>query len=156
MLEFRGRWRKILTPGHYTELFFLDEATGLAAGHRPCAECRREQYRAFCSAWPGGAATAAALDNQLHAERLNRDGTQCCFEASLDDLPDGVVVTRREVAGVAWLLWQGQLLAWSPGGYEERISRPKGEQVDVLTPRSTIQVIRAGYVPQVHPSAEEV
>jgi len=154
VLEFKGRWRQILTPGHYTELFFLDEATGLAAGHRPCAECRRERFRAFRNAWPGGSATAAALDEQLHAERLNPDGSKQRFEANLDDLPDGVIVTRREAVGLACLLWNGQLLAWSPGGYGDRLPRPKGEQVAVLTPRSTVQAIQAGYIPKVHPSAE--
>jgi hypothetical protein len=88
----------------------------------------------------------------LHAERLNPDGSKCQFEANLDDLPDGVVVTQ---GGRAFLLWKGRLLAWSPGGYRDRLPRPKGEQVAVLTPRSTVEVVKAGYVPEVHPSAEK-
>lgn len=151
LLEFKGRRRQIMKPGHYTELFFLDEATGLAAGHRPCAECRRERYRAFLAAWPAGCLSATDLDEQLHAERLNADGYKRCFEANLDVLPGGVFVVLR---GRAWLLWKGRLLVWSPGGYRDRLSRPKGEQVAVLTPRSTVEAIRAGYVPEVHCSAE--
>src|SRR5437762_13426760 len=78
VLEFRGRKRQVMTPGHYTELFFLDEATALAAGHRPCAECRRERFNAFRKAWrsahPGAGAsslpTADEIDRRLHAERV--------------------------------------------------------------------------------------
>jgi len=152
LLVFKGRKRQIMRPGHYTELFFLDEATGLAAGHRPCAECRRERYRAFQNAWPVGCLTATALDEQLHAERLNADGSKRCFDANLDDLPDGVFVILRERA---WLLWKDRLLAWSPGGYRDRLSRPKRKQVAVLTPRSTVEAIWSGYVPEVHASAGE-
>jgi hypothetical protein len=155
VLAFKGRRRQVMTPGRYTELFFLDEATGLAAGHRPCAECRRDRYLAFRNVWPSGIVSATALDDQLHAERLNADGSQCTFEANLDDLPDGVFVTRRESGGRAYLLWKGRLLAWSPGCYRERLPRPKGEAVVVLTPRSTVEVVRAGYIPAVHVSAEQ-
>ncbi len=151
VLAFKGRKRQVMKPGYYTELFFLDEATGLAAGHRPCAECRRNHFLAFRNAWPGGSLPAPALDDQLHTERLNPDGSKRVFEANLDDLPDGVFVT---ISGIAYLLWKGLLLAWSPGGYQERLPRPKGERVTVLTPRSTVDVIRAGYVPEVHVSAE--
>lgn len=150
VLQFKDRKRQIMKPGYYTELFFLDEATGLAAGHRPCAECRRERYRAFQNAWPSGCLPATALDEQLHAERMNADGSKRCFETNLDDLPDGVLVTNRERA---WLLWQGRLFAWSPAGYRDHLARPKGKRVAVLTPRSTVEAIRAGYVPEVHPSA---
>jgi hypothetical protein len=150
VLEFKGRKRQVMRPGHYTELFFLDEATGLAAGHRPCAECRRERFKAFCNAWPSGSLSATALDNQLHAERLNADGSKHTFEAILDDLPDRVMVMLR---GRACLLWKGRLLAWSPGGYRDRLTCPKGVRVGVLTPRSTVEAIRAGYAPEVHVSA---
>jgi hypothetical protein len=154
LLEFKGRRRQIMTPGQYTELFFLDEATGLAAGHRPCAECRRDRYLAFRNAWPSGSLTATALDNQLHAERLNPDGSKRRFEANLDDLPDGVFLTWREPVERAYLLWKGCLLAWSAGSYRDRLPRPKGGRVAVLTPKATVEVVRAGYVPEVHISAE--
>lgn len=116
LVEFKERRRRVMAPGHYTELFFLDEATGLAAGHRPCAECRRERFEAFRNAWPSGCLLAPALDSQLHAERLNPDGSQRRFEANLDDLPDGVFVTRREAVERAYLIWKDHLLVWSPGG----------------------------------------
>lgn len=153
LLEFNDRKRAVMTPSRYTELFFLDEATGLAAGHRPCWECRRPRYRAFTHAWPSGCLPAPALDSQLHAERLNPDGSQRRCEANLDDLPDGVFVTRRESVERAYLLWKGRLLVWSPGAYFDRLPRPKGEQVVVLTPQSTVEAIRAGYAPEVHRSA---
>ncbi|WP_406694789.1 hypothetical protein V5E97_27465 [Singulisphaera sp. Ch08] len=160
-LEFRGRQRVIMAPGRYTELFFLDEATGLAAGHRPCFECRRSGFAAFCKAWaagnprdPGaGPPTAASIDERLHAERVGPGRSKQTFRAALHDLPDGVLVTRDEDREVAYLLWAGQLLAWSPGGYTGRLARRDGEEVTVLTPRSTMGAIRAGYVPEVHPSA---
>jgi hypothetical protein len=156
LLQFKGRKRQIMRPGHYTELFFLDEATGLAAGHRPCAECQRDRFKAFCRAWHAGKAghdvTAGAIDERLHAERMNPDGSNRTFTASLDGLPDGVFVRLEEGRDRAWLVWGGSLLAWSAGGYRERRQRRQGEQVEVLTPRSTVAVLRAGYVPEVHDS----
>jgi hypothetical protein len=158
VLEFRGRRRTVMSPRSYTELFFLDEATGLAAGHRPCAECRHARFLAFRDAWAAGnpqvagPVTASALDTRLHAERLTPDRTKRAFRANLDDLPDGVFV-RRDGREDAFLLWQGNLLAWSAGGYGERLVRPRGEMVFALMPASTVAAIRAGYVPEVHPSA---
>src|SRR6266567_796730 len=102
VLEFRGRKRSVMTPGHYTELFFLDEATALAAGHRPCAECRHARFLAFGNAWktahPGnnGSArptTADEIDSRLHTERLAADRSKRSFVAALDEMPDGVFVT---------------------------------------------------------------
>jgi hypothetical protein len=153
-LEFKGRRRAVMTPGRYTELFFLDEATALAAGHRPCAECQRDRFTAFRDAWPAGGDTlpAPALDDELHAARLAEDGTQRTFAAPVDELPDGVLV---RMGGSAWLLWGGRLLAWTPGGYGER-RRPRGGKVTVLTPRPTVAAIRAGYAPEVHSSAVQV
>jgi hypothetical protein len=153
LLEFKDGRVQFTAPGHYTPLFFLDEATALAAGHRPCGQCRSERFQAFRNAWPSGCLSAPALDSQLHDERLNPDESQLRFEANLDDLPDGVFVTRRESGEWAYLLWRGQLLAWSPGGYREGLPRPRGERVEVLTPKSTVEVIRAGYAPEVHRSA---
>jgi hypothetical protein len=152
LLAFKGRRRRVMTPGHYTELFFLDEATALAAGHRPCAECRRDRFTAFRRAWPAAPPTAGALDDRLHAERLAPDGSKRTFPADLDELPDGVFV-RRPGRGDACLVWGGGLLVWSAGGYTDRIARPAGIEVHVLTPASTVAAIRAGYVPDLHPSA---
>ena len=161
VLEFRGRKRRVMTPGRYTELFFLDEATALAAGHRPCAECRHARFLDCCNAWwqahpdggRSGRPTAQGIDDRLHAERVAPDRSKRPFVAALDDLPDGVIVTVAAWGAEAYLVRDGYLLAWSPGGYGERRGRPKGEEAKVLTPPSTVAAIRAGYAPEVHPSA---
>ena len=161
VLEFNGRHRQVMAPDRYTELFFLDEATGLAAGHRPCFECRRKSYNAYVDAWPTGNAcdpaatrpTAASIDERLHQERIGPDRSKRTFRASIDDLPDGVFVTLDKDGGRAYLLWGGHILGWSPGGYTGHQQRPAGEEVTVLTPGSTVAAIRAGYRPEVHPSA---
>jgi len=158
VLEFRGRKRTVMTPNRYTELFFLDEATALAAGHRPCAECRRDRFVAFCAAWrtanPGRRAsrrpTALGRDDRLHSGRLAPDQSKRTYSARLDDLPNGVFVTFPKVADQAYLVWDETLLAWSPGGYGLRRPRPRGAQVNVLTPPSTVGVLRAGYVSEIH------
>jgi hypothetical protein len=161
VLEFRGRKRQVMTPGRYTELFFLDEATALAAGHRPCAECRHARFLDFCNAWgqarsAGGRSarpTAQEIDDCLHAERVAPDRSKHSSVAALDDLPDGVIVTVAAWGEEAYLLCGGYLLAWSPGGYGERRGRPKGAEVKVLTPPANVAAIRAGYAPEIHPSA---
>jgi hypothetical protein len=161
VLEFRGRKRTVMTPNRYTELFFLDEATALAAGHRPCAECRHARFLAFCRAWqaanprPGDMErpTADEIDTCLHAQRVHSDRSKRCFAAALADLPDGVFVTLEASAEQAYLVWGDRLLAWSPGGYRAQLPRPKAQTVRVLTPASTVAAIGAGYVPHVHASA---
>jgi hypothetical protein len=161
VLQFRGRKRQVLTPGRYTELFFLDEATALAAGHRPCAECRHARFVDFCIAWgmahPADGTsvrpTAQEIDDRLHAERIALDRSKRSFMAARDDLPDGVIVAVAAWGERAYLVRGDRLLAWSPGGYGERRRRPKDEAVRVLTPKSTVETIRAGYVPEIHPSA---
>jgi hypothetical protein len=161
VLEFRGRKRRVMTPGHYTELFFLDEASALAAGHRPCAECRRERFNIFRQAWRSAQAgtsclvlpTADEIDRQLHAERVAPDRSKRLFRADLDDLPNGVFVRRADWGQDAYLVWNDGLLAWAAGGYSGRRDRPNKIEVLVLTPGSTVAAIRAGYVPEIHPSA---
>jgi hypothetical protein len=160
VLEFKGRKRKVMAPGRYTELFFLDEATALAAGHRPCAECRRERFNAFRTAWLAANAgsgsqlpTATEIDNRLHLERIGPDSSKRLFTTGLDALPDGVFIKVERWGENAFLVWGDWLLAWSPGGYHERRPRPTGEAVLTLTPESTVGAIRAGYAPVVHASA---
>jgi len=161
-LEFRG-WRRhpLLQPGRFTELFFLDEATALAAGHRPCALCRREDYRRFGELWrqlhPGGQGqgpAADAIDARLHAERVAPDThARRRHPASLDDLPDGAFVVRD---GAAWLVLGPSLLRWTPAGYAERAGRPAGDRVELITPPSSVEILRAAWrpsVPLLHPSA---
>jgi hypothetical protein len=154
VLAFKGRKRQVMAPGHYTELFFLDEATALAAGHRPCAECRRQRFLAFCDAWGSPRPCATEIDERLHAERVGADRSMRSFPAALDDLPDGVFVTDPAWGEGTWLLCGGELLAWSPGAYRQRRPRGGGAGVRVLTPVSTVASIRAGYIPAVHPSAQ--
>jgi hypothetical protein len=152
LTEFRGRRRRIMTPGSYTELFFLDEAAALAAGHRPCAECRHADYQRFRAAWAAchrETPDADAIDRRLHAERLAAPGTKRTYRARLAALPDGAYV---DLDGAAWLLWNDSLLAWSAGGYVRRRARPATGVATVLTPPSTVAVIRAGYRPVVHAS----
>jgi hypothetical protein len=155
-LEFRGWHREpLMQPGKFTELFFLDEATAFAAGHRPCALCRREDYVRFGELWRElhpGAVGADAIDAQLHAERV--DGrAQRLHEATLGDLPDGAFVL---VDDEPWLVLGGGLLRWTPGGYEG--SRPLLARGLVITPPSLVEVLRAGWdgaVPLLHPSVTQ-
>jgi len=158
-LEFRGWLRRpLLQPGRFTELFFLDEATAFAAGHRPCALCRRADYDRFGSLWrrlhPGDAG-ADAIDARLHGERVALDTrAQRHHEAPLDDLPDGAFVLRD---GAPWLVRGADLLRWTPAGYTARAPRPSREQARVITPPSLLSVLAADWrplVPLLHPSAD--
>ena len=156
-LEFRGRSRKVMTPGRWTELFFLDEATGFAAGHRPCAECRHADYVAFQAAWrlafPDTAASADAIDRTVHAERrIGPWRKRVHVVDAADALPDGTLVA---LANQAWLVWEEHLLAWTAAGYRARRAR-QGGPIAVLTPPSMVAVLQAGYRVQVHPSAADV
>ena len=158
-LEFRG-WRRgaLMEPGKFTELFFLDEATALAAGHRPCALCRREDYDRFVALWhelhPGDSRGADAIDARLHEERVTQTGLQRHHDSELGELPDGSFTFHE---GEAHLALGRQLLSWTPAGYAERRARPAGGTVRVITPPSLVSVLRTGWrsdlVPLLHPSA---
>jgi hypothetical protein len=153
VLEFKGRRRTLWQPGRLTELFFLDEATGLAAGHRPCGECRYPRYQEFKRAWAQafpGPVSAGAMNERLHADRLASPGVRRTYHAQLDTLPDGTMI---ELDGAPWLVLGDRLLGWGHGGYDEERDRP-GAEVTVLTPRATVAVLAAGYRPALHPSAE--
>lgn len=155
VLEFKGRRRPLWAPGKLTELFFLDEATAMAAGHRPCGECRYRDYQAFKKAWATAHSwkdvNAPAIDARLHADRLSSFGIRRTYLAQLAELPEGAMV---ELEGRLWLVAQEQLLAWSPGGYRDRQTRPPATPVTVLTPQATVATLAAGYRPILHPSAE--
>ncbi len=157
VLEFKNRRRALMQPGRYTELFFLDEATALAAGHRPCAECQRERYNLFRRLWAEvhGIAHVSAneLDAALHAERLKADGSKQTDRAALADLPDGVIVRLDQHPATDFLVLGDRLLRWTPFGCVEPIPRPVDEIVTVLTPPSTVKVLAAGYAPVIHLSA---
>jgi hypothetical protein len=149
VLEFKGRRRHpLMAPGQYTELFFLDEATACAAGHRPCHECRREAANAFADAWR----VRHPRDRRLPEidARLHRERTQAAHRLSAcAELPDGAMVS---LDGRAWLVVAGGLRAWTHAGYTDRRTGPR-EPMTVLTPPSTVAAMRAGWRPQLHPSA---
>jgi hypothetical protein len=157
-LEFRGRHRaQLMAPGRYTELFFLDEATALAAGHRPCAECRRADYNRLTEIWSElqrGKHGADAIDDQLHSERLVAPTRQRRFhEAPYEGLPDGTFVLRD---GEPCLVLGPRLLPWSAGGYGGRLRRPASGLATVITPPSLVAVLQCGWTPLVpflHPTA---
>src|SRR5262249_36052794 len=164
VLEFRGRHRKVMTPGRYTELFFLDEATALAAGHRPCRECRHADHERFKEAWLHGnkvlglpAGTSIdQIDAVLHRERGMSGGAKGTFEAAPDSLPDGGFITLPPAPGEALLVAAGRLWRWTPGGYADAGLLPRAAtKASVLTPRSTVRAIAAGYAPQRHRSARQ-
>lgn len=155
--EFRGRHREVMRPHTYTELFFLDEAAAFAAGHRPCAECRHADYQRFKAAWAtahGEPRGADQMDAVIHADRLEGRGRaqrKRVYRAEIATLSDGAYIA---LDGRAWLLWRGHLLAWSAGAYSERRPTPRAGVVEVLTPAALVAVFRAGYMPEVHPSAD--
>ena len=146
LLEFRNIRRQIMRPGFYTELFFLDEAVSFAAGHRPCAECRRERFNAFRDAW-GERLPAPAIDAALHAARVDSSGRKATFDAPLATLPDGTFV---QMGGSAWLVREDSLYLWTPERYARKIPRID-RQVTVLTPLPAVECFRHGYRPQVAP-----
>ena len=154
VLDYKGRRRTQWAPGRLTELFFLDEATGLAAGHRPCGECRYRDYQAFKRAWAaaqgGGVPDVQTIDARLHDDRLAGPGIRRTYRAPLAEIPDGAMV---EADGAAWLVFGGGLLAWTPGGYRDRRTAGPGTAVTVITPAATVAVLAAGYRPVIHPSA---
>jgi len=157
-LQFRG-WHRgpLMQPGRFTELFFLDEATALAAGHRPCALCRREDYNRLRSLWGElhpGQAGADAIDVQLHGERITPGGRQQRHhDGRYDDLPDGAYVLHD---GAPHLVRGAHLLRWTPAGYTVPLQRPDSGWVEVITPPSLLALLRMKWepvVPLLHPSA---
>jgi hypothetical protein len=157
-LRFRG-WHRtpLMQPGRFTELFFLDEATAFAAGHRPCALCRRDDFNRFVAIWDDlhpGQASADAIDAQLHRERLDpaTRGARL-HHAALETLPDGAFVVHGQAP---CQVLGSQLLVWTPASYAERARRPPLGQAVLITPPSLVAVLRAGWepaVPVLHPSA---
>jgi hypothetical protein len=155
-LEFKGRHRNVWGRG-YTELFFLDEPTALAAGHRPCFECRRADAKAFAAAFArghgnSGVLRAPEIDRVLHAERLDGRAKRL-HRMPMDDLPDGAFLMLAGAPGSALAVNGAYLLRWTPTGYTERRPRPRGIAADVLTPPCILAALASGYRPCWHPTA---
>jgi hypothetical protein len=147
-LQFKDRHRELLQPRRWTELFFLDEATAVAAGHRPCAECRRADYRRWQAAWDAaglGPPNADAMDVRLHADRTGGERVR----RTVDSLPNGAMVLDE---GAPWLVLDGGLVRWEHAGYGAPRT-PGSAPVEVLTPAGSLAVLEAGYVTQLHQSA---
>jgi len=158
-LAWKGWRRTVMRPGSWTELFFLDEATAFAAGHRPCAVCRRVRFSEFKTAWLAAnpALTSSAtprvteIDKILHAERTRRGGGKITYEEELAGVPDGAMI---ELDAAAYLIWGRQLLKWSFHGYSQgEPMRLSQQRVHVLTPASIVRMFRTGFRPDVHDSA---
>jgi hypothetical protein len=139
---FKGRQRKVWGKG-YTELFFLDEPTALAAGHRPCFECRRQAAKAFIAAFPGAPSRVDVMDDALHRERVE-DRRKRVWQAKVGDLPDGAMIARD---GRAFAVRSGALLPWSFAGYGAPGPLARSTSVEVLTPPSTVAALKGGYSP---------
>jgi hypothetical protein len=154
LLAFKDRKREVMSPRQYTELFFMDEATAFSAGHRPCFECRRDDFERFKTCWlrgnPGHGfnkkTSIREIDEILHRERVTPGGGKVIHEESIDQLPDGVFIEWNDrayvIAGI-------KILPWSPAGYGEGVARPGSGTVRVLTPKSVVNAFRAGYRVQV-------
>jgi hypothetical protein len=154
--EFKGRRRAVMGGRSWTELFFLDEATAFAAGHRPCFFCRREDANRFRAAWEVGNGVANVLageiDAVLHRERLSAGNQRLHpLPAPIEQLPKGAMVQE---ADESYLIVQGRALLWSPAGYRAAPNPPQAAML--LTPPSTLRALGAGYRPVLHESAREV
>jgi hypothetical protein len=161
VLTYKNFQRTVMTPNRWTELFFLDEATAFAAGHRPCGFCRHPDFKRFKTLWLSANGKQYGLTNEskmtdvdtvIHQERLDENGLQKTCKAPLSDLPDGTFIAFDD-PNQAYLWYQNQLFAWSFGGYAKVLSFDNQQVVTVLTPLSYVNVFKAGYVPQVHFSA---
>jgi hypothetical protein len=151
VLEFKNRQRDVWGR-YYTELFFLDEVTAFAAGHRPCFECRRRDAELFAQLFSGKKerASASAMDRALHDQRLGGKAKRT-HRRTIDGLPDGAMVALDEEV---FAIRGSRLLRWTPAGYAASRARPRGMQVEVFTPPSILSVLARGYLPLWHPSAQ--
>ena len=155
VLSFKNRHHDVWRD-RYTALFFLDEVTAFAAGHRPCFECRRADAKAFAEKWAAGKRIgvphAPEMDVVLQQERLDGRAKRT-HAVQVADLPDGAMLSLKNEPTAAYAVRGAHLLRWIHGGYTARIARPEGT-VNVLAPPSIVSVLAAGYRPQWHPSAD--
>ena len=154
LLQFKGRKFTIVAPKRWTALFFLDEATAFAAGHRPCAECRRDDFMKFKSFWIKGnpeygftmKTKIAEIDAVLHNERINANKEKITFEMNVSEIPDGTFVS---VNSTAFILFQSCLYEWTPYGYKNVMTLSAISRLTVLTPKSIVKMFGAGYIASV-------
>jgi len=159
-LEFKGRKRELMSEGLYTELFFLDEATAFAAGHRPCAECRRERFNEFKTKWleansdllDGDYRGIGNIDKIMHTQRIDKNKAKVTFDAPCNTLPDGTMISMGDAS---YLVWKNKLYLWSFAGYSLSDAEISNEAVTVLTPKSYVEMFRHGFKPMVHESLRE-
>lgn len=156
-LHYKDWWRPVMQSGVWTELFFMDEALALAAGHRPCGLCRREDYNSFILAWQDGNGwrrrpKAVEVDDVMHRDRTRRDRSKVTYRERIEELPSGTMIIEPGTSDRALLLCEDHALPWSFSGYGKPRMRPAGE-VEVLTPHSSVMALHAGFRPQIHPSA---
>lgn len=154
-LKFKGRKRVLMSPRKYTELFFLDEATAFAAGHRPCCECRRERYLEFKNDWIRAnldqkqeAVKASDISRIMHKERIKKK-VKITFRAKLKELPEGTLFSN---SGSAYIVFETRACLWSFEGYCAAAGMTLPEEVDVLTPRSIVNAFKLVFKPEIHES----
>jgi hypothetical protein len=153
-LEFNGRKRQVMSANRYTELFFMDEATSFAAGHRPCFECRRGNYQQFKSLWllgnPGyrfnEKTPIKKIDDILHSERIDAYRSKITYTENVQTLPDGSFVL---IDKIPYLIFENKMYLWTAFGYQKAVMLPETNKLTVLTPKSIVNTFRAGYTPQV-------
>lgn len=159
-LTFKERKRTVMTPGRWTELFFLDEATAFAAGHRPCFECRKQDAKKFKSCWIMGnpahnfsmATSINQIDEIIHRERIDDQKKKVVHQHMTEDIPEGTFLLIHDDP---FVFSKGRLLQWTPFGYADSIAVPEHSALTILTPRSIVNAFRAGYVPQIGRSSCE-
>ncbi len=154
-LEFKQRKRKIMSPNNYTELFFLDEATAFAVGHRPCCECRRERYLEFKGYWvranmnkQANEVKISVINRLMHNDRMNK-GAKIIHKANIKNLPDGTIFSYKNFA---YLIFKTKVFLWSFEGYSYAKNINIPNEVDVLTPKSIVNIFRLGFKPEIHKS----
>ncbi len=155
-LKYKDRKRKVMTPHLYTELFFFDEASAFAAGHRPCAKCRRERFNEFKELWiktnlksVNEKIRIEKVDGIIHSERI-KEGKKVTYKAKLKELPTGTFFSFNDEA---YLISLGKIFLWSFAGYKPETSKIFPGEVDVLTPKSFVKIFEEGFTPVIYKSA---
>ena len=153
-LEFKGRKRTVMTPGRWTELFFLDEATAFAAGHRPCFECRKDDAQRFKSCWIKGnpkynfsmKTSIRQIDEIIHRDRIDSEKKKVTHPCISSDIPEGTFIWMKDDP---YVFAKGRLHRWTAFGYEDSMAVPNSPTLTMLTPHSIVNAFRAGYTPQI-------